>query len=174
MYIGTSVVTQSLGSKTLNSLMDCSETAVSRRCFVKLFGLAIAVPHCIGPSQAGTAGAELAIKGYDPVAYFTLGKPTPGSPDITFDWDEHRYQFARVEHRDIFKADPPRYAPQFANYCAMALTRGETDEANPENWLVRDGKLFIFGKSIGPGLFQQAFNENVAKAESNRHLFQKR
>jgi hypothetical protein len=87
----------------------------------------------------------LSIKGYDPVAYFTIGKPVPGLPEFEYEWDEHRYRFSRPEHRELFKANPVLYAPQFANFCAMALTRGEFHDANPEYWLISDGKLYIFG-----------------------------
>ena len=80
--------------------------------------------------------APLAIKGYDPVAYFTLQRATPGVAQFEYDWDEHRWQFANAQHRDLFKADPVRYAPQFANFCAVALARGEVREANPEYWLI--------------------------------------
>jgi len=125
------------------------------------------------PSVA-TEKVPLAIKGYDPVAYFTIGKPVPGLPQIEYEWDEHRYRFSRAEHRELFKADPVRYAPQFANFCAMALTRGELDEANPEWWLISDGKLYIFGKAMGPDRFRQALTENVVKANQNRPLIQKR
>ena len=62
----------------------------------------------------------------DPVAYFTIGKPCARAcPEIEYEWDEHRYRFSRAEHRELFKADPVRYAPQFANFCAMALSMGE-------------------------------------------------
>src|SRR5262245_39910018 len=70
----------------------------------------------------------LAIQGYDPVAYFTVGKPTRGVPAFAHVWDEQRYLFVNAEHRDRFKADPVRYAPQFAGLCAMSLTRGEITE----------------------------------------------
>jgi hypothetical protein len=118
----------------------------------------------------------LAIKGYDPVAYFTIGMPTRGLPDIEYEWDEHRYRFARPEHRELFKADPVRYAPQFGEFCAMALALGERDEANPEYWLISDGKLYIFGKPppLGPVLFQQDLAGNVAKANQNRPLIERR
>jgi hypothetical protein len=118
----------------------------------------------------------LAIKGYDPVAYFTTGSPARGLPDIDYQWDEQRYLFANVAHRDLFKADPLRYAPQFGNFCAMALTKGELDEANPENWLINDGKLYIFGKAkpMGPDLFQHDLAGNIAKANENRPLILKR
>ena len=78
----------------------------------------------------------LAIKGYDPVAYFTLQRATPGVAQYGYEWDEHRWQFANAQHRDLFKADPVRYAPQFENFCAVALARGEVREANPEYWLI--------------------------------------
>jgi len=113
---------------------------------------------------------SLAIKGYDPVAYFTLGKPTPGLPSIEYEWDEHRYRFSSEENRELFKADPVRYAPQFAQFCAMALSKGEIVEGNPEYWLVIDNNLYIFGKPGGPALFKQNLAENIAKAKRNRAL----
>jgi hypothetical protein len=116
----------------------------------------------------------LAIKGYDPIAYFTVGKPTRGLPDIEYEWDERRYRFSRAEHRELFKADPVRYVPQFADFCAMALSMGEIVEADPENWLVSNGKLYIFGKPTGPALFKQDLAGNITKANQNRALVQKR
>src|ERR1700683_2352457 len=88
----------------------------------------------------------LAIKSYDPVAYFTLGKPTRGLPDVEFEWDGYRGRFSSTENRELFRADASRYAPQFGNYCAMALAKGEVVVADPENWLISDGKLYIFAK----------------------------
>ena len=132
--------------------------------------IGLAVLSIGGRQQDAADSVPLAIRGYDPVAYFTLGSPTRGLPDIEWVWDEHRYRFARVEHRDLFKADPVRYAPQFSNFCAMALSRGELVEADPESWLISDGKLYIFGVRIGPTLFQKDLAGNVSKANENRPL----
>jgi len=115
----------------------------------------------------------LAIEGYDPVAYFTIGKPARGLPELEFEWDEHRYRFVRAEHRDLFKADPVRYAPQFANFCAMSLSRGVLVVADPENWLISDGRLYIFGAAYGPDRFSKDLPANVAKADQNRPLIEK-
>jgi hypothetical protein len=147
----------------------------SRRHAVRLVLLAIAAQSATSiPSVAGEK-VPLAIKGYDPVAYFTIGTPTRGLPEIEHEWDEHRYRFSRLEHRELFKADPVRYAPQFGNFCAMALTRGELHEANPESWLISDGKLYVFAMApAGPVLFQQGLAENIAKANQNRALIQGR
>ena len=146
---------------------------LSRRTALQLAAATVAMLASAAPAAAGQ-DTPLAIKGYDPVAYFTLGKPTKGSPDIAYDWDDHRYLFANAEHRDRFKADPVKYAPQFGNYCAMALALGEVVVANPENWLISEGKLYIFGPPGGPKLFQQDLAGNIAKAKENRALIPKR
>jgi hypothetical protein len=132
----------------------------------------------LGASIASVAAepGALAIKGYDPVAYFTDGKPMRGLPDIAYEWNGHRYRFSSAGHRDLFKADPKRYAPQFENYCAMALSKGELVVADPENWLISDGKLYVFGKPApaGPALFQKDLEGNIAKANQNRSLIPER
>jgi len=147
---------------------------VSRRNATSLvLAVGVALVATSMPSFA-TEAVPLAIKGYDPVAYFTDGRPTRGLPEIEYEWDEYRYLFANTEHRELFKADPVRYAPQFGDYCAMALALGEVDKANPEYWLISDGKLYIFGKPapMGPALFQQDLTANIAKANKNRALLQ--
>jgi YHS domain-containing protein len=137
----------------------------------QLAGVALAMTLVMTLAITPATAADkmpLAIKGYDPVAYFTLGKAMPGRPELEYEWDEQRYFFSRPEHRERFKADPARYAPRFANLCAIALARGEIVAANPEYWIISEGKLYLFGKPQGPALFQQDVATNVAKAEANR------
>jgi hypothetical protein len=136
----------------------------------RVLGLLIVV---LGTAHAADS-PSLAIKGYDPVAYFTLQRATPGVAQFEYEWDEHRWQFSSTRHRDLFKADPVRYAPQFANFCAVALSRGEVREANPEYWLISDGKLYLFGKSIGPDLFSKSLKANIERANQNRALLPKK
>lgn len=148
---------------------------LSRRNAIRGLALVVAAQTFATASRSIAAEkAPLAIKGYDPVAYFIIGKPARGLPEIEYAWDEHRYRFSRAEHRELFKADPARYAPQFANFCAMALTRGELHEANPENWLISEGKLYIFAMPIGPRQFERDPAGNAIKANQNRPLILKR
>jgi len=128
--------------------------------------LALAVNGLTASPDTPTLG----IKGYDPVAYFTLQRATPGSSQFEYQWDEHVWRFASAEHRELFKADPVKYAPQFANYCAVALARGELHEANPEYWLISGGKLYLFGKAAGPEMFRQDLERNIERANRNRGL----
>jgi hypothetical protein len=150
------------------------KSTLSRRSAVHLLALA-ATAFAMGTPSAIAQDIPLAIKGYDPVAYFTLGKPTKGVPEFAYDWDDHRYLFVSAEHRDRFKAEPVRYAPQFGNYCAMALVKGLVVVADPENWLVSDGKLYVFGSPApaGPVLFQKDLPANVVKANQNRTILPK-
>ena len=95
-------------------------------------------------SAVGLAQPKVAIKGYDPVAYFTEGKPVKGDPSISHDWDEARYLFANAHNRAAFAAAPDKYAPQFAGLCATGLAFGQKVEADPQAWKVVDGKLYLF------------------------------
>ncbi|HVY59250.1 MAG TPA: YHS domain-containing (seleno)protein [Xanthobacteraceae bacterium] len=142
---------------------------ISRRSVLRL-ALVTAVLPVARPAAGVAEGIPLAIGGYDPVAYFTDGTPVPGRPDIDYVWDEYRYRFSSAEHRELFKADPVRYAPQFANFCAMALTRGEIEEGNPQYWLISEGRLYLFRKPVGPELFRRDLAGNIAKANSNSSL----
>jgi len=90
-------------------------------------------------------GVRVILKGYDPVAYFTEGKPTKGDPKISYEWDEGRYYFVSSEHRAMFVADPERYAPQFGGYCTGSMSRGVRNEGHPDGWTIADGRLYVFG-----------------------------
>ena len=72
------------------------------------FGLVLA---SLLSSGARGEEARLSISGYDPVAYFTDGKPVQGKPDLEYLWHRLRWRFANVSHRDMFVRDPDRYTP---------------------------------------------------------------
>ena len=113
------------------------------------------------------AGARVALKGYDPVSYFTEGKPEKGSSQFTFAFDDSTYWFKSAEHRARFVADPERYAPQFAGYCAIQVSRGAKVEADPEAWTIADGKLYVFSAKMGVPMFEQQSASIVEKASEN-------
>ena len=104
-------------------------------------------------TQAGEP--RIALKGYDSVAYFTDERPTVGDPQYQYEWDGAVYRFASAQHLALFKADPDRYLPQYNNWCAASVAKGEKVYGNPEYWLVVDGRLYLFGQPIGPGLMSK-------------------
>ena len=67
-------------------------------------------------SRINTNWRGVAIKGYDPVAYFTLGKPVKGSDEFEFEWMAAKWRFSNARHLELFKSDPEKYAPQYGGY----------------------------------------------------------
>jgi len=84
-----------------------------------------------------------AIRGYDPVAYFTEGKPVKGKTEFTHQWKGATWRFASAANRDRFAAAPEKYAPQYGGYCAYGVASGYAVKAEPDAWSVVDGKLYL-------------------------------
>lgn len=87
--------------------------------------------------------ASGAIRGYDPVAYFTQGRPVKGSKDFTHRWKGAEWRFASAENRARFAAAPEKYAPQYGGYCAFGVAGGYAVKIEPDAWSVVDGKLYL-------------------------------
>ena len=128
-------------------------------------GMAAAPPAFAQPNPA--SAARLGLKGYDPVAYFTLGVATPGVADHELIWDGVRYRFANAQHRDLFRADPDKYAPQFGGQCAMNMANGNLRESDPTIWTISNGRLYVFASVAGSERFRQDSGANATKASGN-------
>ncbi len=146
--------------------------ATTRECLravtaAALFGMALAGSPLSAQDSDQANLPRLVLKGYDPVAYFTEGRATPGRAEFEHTWDEVRYRFASEQHMAMFRADPDRYAPQYEGSCAGAISLGLKIEANPENWLISDGRLFVFAGDQKPTSFSA---DEVAAADRNWRL----
>lgn len=109
-----------------------------------LAGLALPVVLAAGAAAAESwQRPDLAIKGYDTVAYFKLGKAVKGSESFTFRWRDMIWQFSSQEHRDLFAENPLQYAPQYDGYCAWAMTESRLAITDPEVWSIVEGKLYL-------------------------------
>ena len=144
-------------------------TAVTRS--LSAFFLAV---FLVIPAVAGNLGTminkgpdDVAILGYDTVAYFTVGRPVKGNSSFAFSWQDAKWHFASAKHRDLFAANPERYAPQFGGHCAMALTRGEVKVIDPEAWIVSEGKLYLSFSKKGINMFRQNVAGNIKKSEDS-------
>lgn len=97
----------------------------------------------------GFKPSGIAIRGADTVAYFTQSKFVAGSKAYTTEWNGATWQFSSAENRDLFVADPEKYAPQYGGYCAYGVAKGSLVKIEPENWSVVDGKLYLnFSNSV--------------------------
>jgi YHS domain-containing protein len=110
-----------------------------------LFGLLalILMPLAFAAEVPVFATDDGAIRGYDPVAYFTLGEPTKGNDKFTANWQGATFKFASAANLELFKADPVAYVPQYGGYCAYAVAKGATAGTVAEAWTIVDGKLYL-------------------------------
>ena len=110
---------------------------------------------------------RIALKGYDPVAYFTLSTPTPGVTKYDYVYDGVRYFFANARHRDLFKANPEKYAPQFGGNCANNMANGVRRDSDPTVWVIIGDKLYVFAGTAGPERFRKDAETAALKASAN-------
>lgn len=114
-------------------------------------------------------GKRVALGGHDPVSYFTRDRPEKGSRAFWFAFDDAVYLFANAKHRELFAADPERYAPQYQGYCTKKVSEGERAEADPEAWAIERGKLYVFRSKNGLARFNENRAAILSKAEAAWH-----
>ncbi len=119
-------------------------------------------------AEYNTLYAGLGAKGYDVVSYFSDKKPMQGSDKFTVAYGGVTWQFASAEHRDLFKTDPTKYAPQYGGFCAWGVAQGKLFDVDPVNgWTVSDGKLFLNFNGDLNATFARDTAGFIAKAERN-------
>ena len=125
----------------------------------------------VGPSPAARGEEpKLSISGYDPVAYFTDGKPVQGRAEIEYLWHKLRWRFASDAHRDLFSKTPDRYAPQYDGYCAMGVSNdadAHKDTVDPEAWAIVDGKLYLVHNQYWLGIWREHSEEYIKRANAS-------
>ncbi len=111
--------------------------------------------------------SNIAVGGYDSVAFFDAGEPVKGRKEFTFDYAGAKWRFASQENLDRFAADPEAYAPQYGGYCAWAVSQGYTAPGNAKNWTIHDGKLYLnFNDKVQADWLKDPAGF-IAKAEAN-------
>lgn len=135
---------------------------------VAVLGAGVAMPVlALDPASTSAVNVNaegVAANGYDVVAYFTDGTPTPGSAEFTAEFEGATYRFASAEHRDAFAADPAKYAPQFGGFCAVGASFGKKVDNDPTQWSVLDGKLYLNSGAQAQSLWLQDQAGTAAKA----------
>jgi hypothetical protein len=86
----------------------------------------------------------LAIDGYDPVAFFTDGKPLPGSAAFELRHDGVVWRFANTGNRAAFAERPDIYMPRYGGYDPVGVARGVAVAGRPNMWLIAGERLFLF------------------------------
>ena len=126
------------------------------------------------PVPAVNTAAGTGVMGYDPVAYFTLGRPTPGLDQYTHRWRGVRYRFVSAENLDRFKTDPDKYLPQYGGYCAYAMSINRIADIDPSRWAIVDGKLYLNNNFLSYHLWSLNRSGSISSADRNWPLYPKK
>ncbi len=119
------------------------------------------------PIPATNSQAGLAVKGYDPVAYFAEGRPEEGLARYGYRWNGADYRFISTENRDRFVAEPEAYAPQYGGYCALAIANSRIADIDPTDWTIVDHKLYLNNNDLAQSLWSLDKAGNIEAG--NRH-----
>jgi YHS domain-containing protein len=123
-----------------------------------------------GAAMAGEQYVDetgFAISGYDAVAYFSLAQKdagmmqphaVPGRAEFTAEYNGAKWAFATAENRDMFVADPAKFAPKYDGHCAFGVAKGAKVPANPNLWRIVDGSLYL---NLNPDI-AETWNSDIA------------
>ncbi|MDO9335214.1 MAG: YHS domain-containing (seleno)protein [Caulobacter sp.] len=146
---------------------------------MKPIALALAALALTGPLMApGLAAAakpavytpalsNVAVGGYDTVAYFTQGKPVRGLDSFQTDWNGATWKFSTAANLAKFKARPTAYAPQYGGYCAWAVANNYTAKGDPTQWRIVGGKLYLNYNAEVQGKWVKDIPGYIAKGDAN-------
>jgi YHS domain-containing protein len=131
--------------------------------------LTLAAPSAFADQAPVYTGilSRVAVSGYDPVAYFTDGRPVRGTTEFRITHQGYEYRFASAEHLAAFRADPSRYVPQYGGYCAWAVSQGYTASGDPNNWRIVDGKLYLNYNDEVQRRWEQDIPGHIRNANTN-------
>lgn len=132
-----------------------------------LSGFALMAVPTVLAAQAVFSEDGVAIRGTDPVAYFTEGRPVEGSAEHAAEWNGATWHFASAENRETFLADPEAYAPQFGGFCAWAVAEGYTASIDPEAWAIVDGRLYLNYSRRIQRRWERDIPGNISRGEVN-------
>ena len=127
----------------------------------------------VAPAVAATsappisADQNIAIRGYDPVAFFADGRPQEGSDEHTIVDAGAVWRFASAENLSRFRSDPARYAPQFGGYCAWAVSQHYLAPGDPKYWKIVDGKLYLNANARAKELWEADQAEAIKRGHRN-------
>src|SRR5271170_4827476 len=115
---------------------------------------------------------EVGVGGFDPVSYLASVNPVLGNPKISIKYDGVKYHFSSEANKNTFLGNPVKYLPQFGGWCSMNLVLGKATTPTYTNFLVQDGKVFLFERTLSVNgkelwLKDSRKNENIATMKYN-------
>ncbi|WP_157505380.1 YHS domain-containing (seleno)protein [Geminicoccus roseus] len=140
--------------------MNLDQHVMGWRLHVLVFAALLTASTAAAGERVNKDASNLAIRGYDTVAYFTDGRSIKGKPEFQYVWQDARWLFASAEHKTLFADDPVRYAPQFGGFCTGGVSLGRLSPIDPEAWLIVEGRLYLYYD-------KQGRDESLAELEAD-------
>ena len=110
-------------------------------------------------------GNAVMLKGFDVVSYFVDNKHAMGSAQFKSDYKGITFQFASAEHKALFDKEPTKYLPEFGGYCTDGIVYGIPWGGDGDTWIMREGKLYIFGGQSSKDAFLVDEKNNMPLAQ---------
>lgn len=145
-----------------------------------IVGIGIAVAVWVGMNKTegvkkvSTTAENIAIKGFDTVAYFTSETAVQGNSQYQLVWNGAKWLFSSAENLEKFKANPEQFAPQFGGYCSFAVSKGYTADGDPQAWKIVDGKLYLNYNQKVKEMWEAEQETRIKNGEKNWQEFQKK
>ncbi|MCG8451691.1 MAG: hypothetical protein MI717_00740 [Spirochaetales bacterium] len=121
----------------------------------------------VGAERINVDETGLAIKGYDPVAYFRAERALQGSEEWEVSYKGARYLFVNEENRNLFQENPEAFLPAYGGYCAWAVSQDYLAGINPEAWTIRQNILYLNYNSTIQNRFEANISQLIKKADGN-------
>lgn len=117
--------------------------------------------------RTATDENDVILAGHDAVAYFTEDKPVPGNAAYTASYDGAVYRFASAENRDLFRANPEKYAPAYGGYCALGTSFGKKFDVDGKAFKIVEGRLYVNKNLAVYETWREDIPGNIVKAEGH-------
>lgn len=115
--------------------------------------------------------SKIALQGYSPVSYLDMGIAQKGLKEYKSTHHGLNYYFTSKEQKKDFDANPDKYLPQYGGYCAFGVSVGAKFRTDPNKFVVKDGKyyLFLYDLEVDAQQLWLAGNHSklVSKADAN-------
>ena len=129
--------------------------------------LALAAGLTHATVSTATDANDVILAGHDAVAYFTESKPVLGSAEFTAQHNGAVYRFASAANRDLFRADPAKYAPAYGGYCALGTSFGKKFEVDGKAFEIVEGRLYVNKNLSVYKTWRKDIPNNIVKSEGH-------
>ncbi|MCK5296622.1 MAG: YHS domain protein [Alphaproteobacteria bacterium] len=136
---------------------------------IVVIGVAVHFTGFLSPvfDSAQATTKKVALFGYDPVAYYTIGYATKGSEEFEVAHNGDSWLFSKAEHRDSFIANPDKYLPLYDGLCSYMIAYGKQEKSDPKLWIITDEKLYMNCSIEAHLKWQYDLDNNIKKADLN-------